>query len=355
MKRLLVYCTQLLERGGIESHILQFCQVMAERGVSIDLVVLRAELAETDLKTYRRVCRKVYLNDYSQKPARMLWLAKTIAVLGLNNYDAIYTNGQGKTIPLFGKLTGHNRRWVHHHHTSGDQTDRATWPAAYVEVFSRADTVIACSTKNAGMISDALGVDVATIPCYSRSVPAMVSPRKAGDKIKLGYYGRLIPEKGIQLICELSKDERLAHCEFHIWGVPTQFDEAYFSSFLNVNFHGPFAGRKELVEVVNMIDVFLLLSVHPEGLPISLLEITSSGTPWVATDRGGVVDIAVDEDYTILLPPTPTYEESLSAILTLTRKLANTDQAGARLVSLYEERFSAEAITSQWEETLTLG
>lgn len=355
MKNLLVYCTQLLKRGGIESHVLQFCQVMSSEGVAVDLVVLSCKMDEEELSNLRSACRHLYINEQTSKPAQLAWLAKTIAVLSTKRYDSVYTNGQGKTIYLFGRLGGFRRRWVHHHHTSGDETDRATWPDDYFKVFDRADTVIACSSKNAQMISSAVGRQIDTIPCFSRRVTKEVGrKRKDGAKIVLGYYGRLIPEKGIELLCKLSEDAKLRHCEFHIWGVPSQYDEQYFAKFSNVRYHGPFDGREELVEVVRSIDVFLLLSVHPEGLPISLLEVTSSGTPWIASDRGGVPDIVVDEDFTILLTSSPSYDESLKAIVALTDKLKSENQSIERLVELYNQRFSEEAITGQWRDTLNL-
>lgn len=355
MKNLLVYCTQLLPRGGIESHVLQFCKVMSERRVNIDLVVLSCKLGSDDLAILSTQCRRVYTNSYLHKSAQMAWLAKTILRLGANRYDSVYTNGQGKTIYLFGIFAGFRRKWVHHHHTSGDEADRSTWPDEYRKVFTRADTIIACSTKNAQMIAEAVGTEIDTIPCFSRKViKNEQSSYTAGNKIVLGYYGRLIPEKGIELLCRLSEDDKLKDCEIHIWGVPSQFDDEYFSRFDKVKYHGGFHGREELEAVVRSIDIFLLLSVHPEGLPISLLEITSSGTPWIASDRGGVPDIIVDDDFTILLSSTPTYEESLREIVTLKNKLKGENHSRERLINLYDDRFSEQAITKQWKKALNL-
>ena len=38
-KTVLVYVTQLMSRGGIESHILEFISELSEEGVIIDLLV----------------------------------------------------------------------------------------------------------------------------------------------------------------------------------------------------------------------------------------------------------------------------------------------------------------------------
>jgi glycosyltransferase involved in cell wall biosynthesis len=355
MKSLLVYCTRLMPRGGIESHVLQFCEIMSDQGVAIDLVILDCKLDESDRLKMQQVCRKVYTNTIRSKLSKIIWLIKIFFLLSAKSYASVYTNGQGETIYFFGKFFQLKNKWVHHHHTSGDEVDRRTWTTRYRTVFNSANAMIACSNKNAELLSNFVGREVITIPCFSRRI-VKINKKKASLKSKIifGYYGRLIPEKGIELLCQLSEDSRLLGCEFHIWGVPTQFDELFFAQFENVKYHGAFNGCKELEGVVNYIDVFLLLSVHPEGLPISLLEVTSSGTPWIASDRGGVSDIIVDSDFTILLSSSPSYDEAVEAIISLEYKLREEQTFSSKLVELYDQKFSEGAITKQWLSALRL-
>ena len=52
MPRLLVFSTQLLHTGGIESHILQFCKEVSGLGYELDLLVLHSEM-DQDRKSTR--------------------------------------------------------------------------------------------------------------------------------------------------------------------------------------------------------------------------------------------------------------------------------------------------------------
>lgn len=58
-KSILIYCTQLMPAGGIESHIVEFCKNMSAY-FDIDMIVgnFRMPRHETVIKKY---CRKVFL------------------------------------------------------------------------------------------------------------------------------------------------------------------------------------------------------------------------------------------------------------------------------------------------------
>jgi glycosyltransferase involved in cell wall biosynthesis len=272
----------------------------------------------------------------------------------MRNYNAVYTNGQGDSIDLFTKLSGRKKLWLHHHHTSGDEADRQTWGQGYKNVLIKANKIIACSGRNAREMSEALQRDIDTIPCFSKKVTFQRNANESKQQIKLGYYGRLIPEKGINVLCRMSEEFDVNNLEFHIWGEGEVYPPSFFNRYPKLRYHGKFAGAGELESVVNKIDGFLLLSTHPEGLPISLLEAMSAGLPWLATDRGGITDIAIDPLSTRVIPENSTYEQFKIAVDAFANDLRYNRISRVAQEDLYNKKFSAQALVQKWNAALSL-
>ena len=348
MKKLLVYTTQMMETGGLESHILEFCQNMSGPEIEIFLVVLNSELTPRQIALYKKYCAKVFLGSVANPKLRPFWLLTTGLQLMRYSFDAFYSNGQGNSISLFSKLIRRTGPWVHHHHTAGDTEDQETWTKGYLETLEKADTVIACSTFNAKAMEAVLKRRIDMIPCFSRKLP--VHPSRHGDNspLKLGYYGRLIPEKGIDTICMLSDETQFANIEFHIWGKGEAYPPAFFTKYPKVKYNGAFSTFEELVKVVNGLDGFLLISTHPEGLPISLLEVMSAGVPWLATDRGGIRDIVIDKDSTRMIASDLSYEQIKNAVSAFINDISLGRIKRDAQRKLYNYKFSAEALKTQW-------
>ncbi|RZK52215.1 MAG: glycosyltransferase family 1 protein [Hymenobacter sp.] len=172
--------------------------------------------------------------------------------------------------------------------------------------------------------------------------------------LHFGYYGRLIPEKGIEVLRQLSEDPTVAGIEFHIWGEGEAYQADFFARHPQLRYHGPFAGRSELQAVLSGLDAYLLLSTHPEGLPIALLEVMSTGLPWLATDRGGVADIACDPLATRVIPMTSTYPEIKAAVLALAADIRAGRVSRTAQKALYATTFSSQVLVQRWRETLGL-
>lgn len=353
MKRILVFTTQLLETGGIESHLLEFCKQLHAHGLVIDLVVLNADVNPENATLYQHYCNKIFWGKGGNSLLKAIWLLSTALRLTLLKYDALYTNGQGESIQklrFFIRLKG---VWVHHHHTSGDPEDQGTWGKVYWKALRSCDTLVACSGRSAVQMTSTLARKVCSVPCFSREIKLVTKFREAG-KVKLGYFGRLIPEKGIDTICELSREEDLSNVEFHIWGKGEAYPALFFGQFPNVIYHGSFSDISGLQEAISSIDGLLLLSIHPEGLPISLLEAMSAGLPWLATNKGGIADIACDPLSTRIIPADSKFSQIKEAIASFINDIQDGKISREKQQKLYAQYFSAPALVKKWCKTLHL-
>jgi glycosyltransferase involved in cell wall biosynthesis len=350
-RRILIFVTQHMRTGGIESHLMKFCENLASSGSKVDLLVLNSQMHASDEVHYRRICNSVVLGTGGGGLARTLWLLWNGIACRWRGYNAVYTNGQGNSIGLFAKLAVNGGRWVHHHHTSGDLQDQQLWPPAYMAAMKKADQLIACSSRNAGDISEALNRKVASVPCFSQAAEPRVNS-DSREPLAFGYYGRLIPEKGIDTICQLAMDPTVTGIEFHLWGEGEAYPPGFFEQHPKVKFHGPFSGRAGLNQALGTLDAFLLISSHPEGLPICLLEAMSVGLPWLATDRGGISDIACDPASTRLLPSNVDYHQVRDAVMQLARDIREGRVSPENQRELYREKFSPEVLVERWKTTL---
>lgn len=352
--RILVYMTQFMATGGIESHILQFCKSMANAGIEIDLIALNFNGQPSEESHLREICHTFLFGRGSKLSTKIHIYLNSIRLARSRKHHAIYTNGQGNSLllPIF--LKRKNTHWVHHHHTSGDTQDKASWSLIYRKALNLADTVIACSSRNAANMSEILQREIQTIPCFSRQTP---TPRKNVTKdqtLHFGYFGRLIPEKGIDLLAQLAQDPDTAGIHFHIWGEGTAYPKTFFEGKPRLSFHGTFEGRQGLTQAMAKLDAFLLLSTHPEGLPICLLETMSAGLPWIATDRGGISDIACDPLSTRLISPNPHYDEVKTEVINLAEDLKNGRISPQKQRQLYAENFAEPVLVKRWKHELTL-
>jgi glycosyltransferase involved in cell wall biosynthesis len=349
---IIVFSTQYMPTGGIESHLKEFCYRMKSSGVDIDLVILNSKMLPETEEFFKKNCRRVFLCKRGRSLDRIIWLLFNGIRISGHFYDALYTNGQGESINLFSKLVRHRHTWVHHHHTAGDADDQTTWGNEYKKVLELADTIIACSCVNARNMELRLNRRVKNIPCFSRDASGIIPEKK--DRLKFGYYGRLIREKGIDILCSLGNDEDLKEVEIHIWGEGADYAPDFFLGHPNVHYHGAFFGDAELSRIIGQLDAYLLISTHPEGLPISLLEVMSAGLPWLATDRGGIPDIACDPLSTRVIPASSNYRDVKNAVLNLAADINNGRINNNLQKDLYLKKFSALVLVKRWHEVLGL-
>lgn len=344
-KSILIYCTQLMPAGGIESHIVEFCKNMSAY-FDIDMIVgnFRMPRHETVIKKY---CRKVFLVKGNTFLKRYAGLFTALSGIRKASYDVLYTNGIGASIWVIGKMVNY-KKWILHHHMAADENFFTTLNRQYKSAMASADHVIACSGSDAINLRRLLKRHVDVVYCFSRDLSNNTKHKEWRSRFNFGYYGRLIQAKGIELICMLSADADCRHITFHIWGSGNEYPPSYFKQYPNVFYHGSFNTEEELVEVIASIDAFLLLTTHAEGLPISLLEVMSAGIPWISANKGGIHDIACNNTATKLV-----HVEDFNMVKQAVLAMANDISLGTvsrdTQMALYKKKFSPGVLVAEWK------
>lgn len=351
--RILVYSAQMETIGGIESHVVEFCRQLAADGHHITLMSSRFALHPDAVQRLRRAGVRFVVNRgrwSSRSPfSKWVWTLLALFRLGNRRFDVVYTNGQGRNPATVQAWFRGRIRVVHHHHTSCDAGDIATWPRAYIDAMKRADALVVCAEFIRKRMQEAISrTDVAVVYCFSRDYerPKYLQ-ESGGDRIVFGYFGRLIKEKGIDWILRLSADPRLSQIEWNIWGAEAAYRGRDFEPYTNVEYRGTFSTDEGLREAIDRLHCYCLFSSHPEGIPVSLIEIMAAGKPWIATAQGGIPELAHDPESCVVVS-LDDYEGVVRNCLAMLERIRGSRIDGARQKAFYRDRFSKEALVPRW-------
>lgn len=99
--------------------------------------------------------------------------------------------------------------------------------------------------------------------------------------------------------------------------------------------------RRDVWEIISLMDIFVLPSVKPEGLGLSLVQAMALEKPVIATAQGGPLEIIDNHKTGILIPPNnpKILANSIVDLLKDPKKRERMGQAGQKLVS---EKFDFE-------------
>jgi glycosyltransferase involved in cell wall biosynthesis len=108
--------------------------------------------------------------------------------------------------------------------------------------------------------------------------------------------------------------------------------------------------RKDVAQLVNCLDLFVLPSLPGEGLPNVLLEAMACGKPVIATQVGGVPELVHDSQNGYLAPPgdAETLRDTLERALCNREKLKQLARAGQETV---QKNFSLNQQIAKFENT----
>ena len=221
----------------------------------------------------------------------------------------------------------------------------------------RSARVVAISSYTAAELRELVDVPVEVIP-YTAALPAPESrSQKAAGVPTVLFVGRLVERKGVAHLIEAVARLRERPLRLVIVGDgperPRLEALARSSGALDrVEFRGRVSDA-ELQRAYRDADVFVLPSVldargDTEGLGVVLLEAMNYGIPVIASRIGGIVDIVVEGETGLLVPPGDEagLAAALDRVLGDPAFASRLGEAGRRRLA---EQFSWDAIVSRLE------
>lgn len=140
----------------------------------------------------------------------------------------------------------------------------------------------------------------------SLTPPTEPPPRIPGSPHAFGYLGALTPHKGIEALIRAFLDGMTAKSATLI--AAGAGEPAYLAYLQQLAGTAPirFVGRMPPQDFLSMIDTLVLPSLCHEAHPLTAVEACCSGTPVIASRRGGIPEVVVDGHNGLLYEPDAT-------------------------------------------------
>lgn len=332
--------------GGIETHLLNISKTVAAHGWEVDFCVKYSELPREVIAGLldAGVC-------YHTFPHPSFFTAV------LNRRSLLYTNSQGNTSPLIWSVAGRRRKGFHHCHTACSPAEMESWVPRYKKFIGAGPPLVACSrVTKANILTLSPDREVTVMPYLTTTVvDAMGSEHRAirvkaerqPGKWNFGFVGRLDASKGIDVIIEASRDEAGADVNWHFFGDGPEAEKIRSAGGGNLIWHGAFDRSTPLAEIYGGLDAVVLPSLHTEGSPLCLIEALSFGKPWIASNQGGIAELACSAGDHLVIDPKDR-RLFVDAVVNLKKRLVSGEVEHEPILAFYRANYSPEAVTARW-------
>jgi len=314
--------------GGIESHVFNLAKGLSANNVSVEIVfyqsygkhVLFKELEDNNIP-YRVLSGSLwsvvrYL--YTRKPNLLHTHGYKAGILGrvlakILKVSIVSTFHAGE--PGTGKLKIYNL------------LDRFLSPlATCISVSKNIDLTL--PTKSVVINNFAIEPRGASRHCFARK------------RAKIAFVGRLSPEKGPDIFCQLAK--QIPQHEFVLFGDgPMLPDLMRFSNYVTFKGH-----VQNMDEEWSDIDILCITSRY-EGLPMVAVEAMLRGIPVIAFDVGNIKELINNPDLGSVIRPSDIIAMKL-AVLDWVKLPGNIlKERKLKIISHTKKKFSSSAVLPQ--------
>lgn len=343
-----VHISKVAGIAGSEGHLLMLLPALARQGVEVSMLVL-----EDPRRTAGAFCREMVARGI---PCETLpvWGHVDPALLGR---IAAYLRGLQPDIvhthlihaDLYGLLAA---RWAGVQHAISSRHNNTPFHGRPLinwlkrTAMRRADRVIAISYAVARFVAEVERVDAGKIVTIHYGFEPLDYPPDAREAARaemglppgapvIGMFGRLIPQKGIDVLLDALPQVLQQHPDARLLivgdGVLRATLEAQAQA-LGLDGVVTFAGWVERAYRLMPACDLIVMSSRLEGFGLVALEAMSAARPMVASRASSLPEIVVDGETGLLVPPedAPALAEAIAALLGDPAHAAALGQAGLR-------------------------
>lgn len=131
--------------------------------------------------------------------------------------------------------------------------------------------------------------------------------REFGKKVKLLFIGRIVNQKGVNMIPDIARELKKCEIDYEINVIgdgPLLQKLKDISKGINVNYHGAIYDEKIKEKFFFNSDILLVPSLWEEPFGIVVLEAMANGLPVIASSKGGLEEIVKNNEIGITCEPT---------------------------------------------------
>jgi len=209
------------------------------------------------------------------------------------------------------------------------------WIRPILKIFTkRADSVIAISSFARDTVKKIYDRDIEILP-YGTTFDSKIVERVEGDKFKVLFVGRHIERKGIEYLIQAAAMLNSEKFQVRIVGVGDLTEklkkQAEEEAQKQVIFLGKLS-KEDLEKEYQNANCFVLPAIvdskgDTEGLGVVLIEAIEYGLPVIASDVGGIPDVAINKKTGLLVP-----EKNPQVLAAAIKELSENEELQQKLV-----------------------
>lgn len=349
-KKILITCP-LRGAGGTETHVLRLARLLTEHGADVT-VACRIRTPDAPLDWFRKepVLRFI-TTPFSSKWPRlaMAWALYFWPRLLPSSLDVLYTWDMSRLVCRLARLVKPSGYVIANRAGAAPSDGRIAAP----ETERLLDAFI--TETNTQLAAYQTEVPRRAIPLLV--LPAKPSARKRThgmDRLRVAYLGRYERPKGIFRMVDIWREAKPENAELSFYGIgpdrgelEAYIREQYLADETRVN--DGWTTSEQQAAIFEKVDLVVLPS-DSEGFPLVLLEALAHGVPFIASDVGGIRELAENNPDVAVVPLDNTvFARALCEMLSRIRSGA---VSADRLKRYYAERYAPEKIAAQWRAAL---